>query len=589
MRTINLTGGGLGAATSVRAIWCFDLEYQTCDGERPHPICLTATEVRAGQRRRLWRDELLRLNKLPFDAGADVVVVCFYAAAEMACLLSLGWPLPANVVDLYAEHRVLTNSSRRVDSSLLMAMALRGLPHLAPSDKHAMRNLILERKSWSLAQQQQILDYCQSDSDSTALLFKAMESEIDWPRALLRGRYAKAVAVMERAGVPIDVEMHELLKREWPQLKARLVEKVDRKFRVYDGTIFKIARFANLLEDRGIPWPRLDTGKLDLKDETFKQQALLHPELQELKDLRETLNRMRLSELSVGADGRNRTMLSPFASLTARNQPSTTKFIFGPAKWLRSLIKPPPGYAVAEIDWAAQENGLAAAFSGDELMIDSYMSGDPYLAAAKLAGHAPTDASELSHRAVRDRWKEVVLGVNYGIGPETMAVKIGATVAEARELIDLHKRVYRRFWKWSQDAVDHALLTGEMRTVFGFKRHVVAGDKATSLMNWHMQANGAEMMRIAAIAATEAGIEVCAPIHDAFLIMAPLSVIDEHVAFMRELMSKAGEVVTNGLPIRTEPKVFHYPDRYVDERGIAMWNRIMDLLDMPEARFTTTV
>jgi hypothetical protein len=40
-------------------------------------------------------------------------------------------------------------------------------------------------------------------------------------------------------------------------------------------------------------------------------------------------------------------------------------------------------------------------------------------------------------------------------------------------------------------------------------------------MNWPMQANGAEMMRIAAMAATEAGIEVCAPVHDAFLIAAP--------------------------------------------------------------------
>jgi DNA polymerase I len=30
------------------------------------------------------------------------------------------------------------------------------------------------------------------------------------------------------------------------------------------------------------------------------------------------------------------------------------------------------------------------------------------------------------------------------------------------------------------------------------------------------------MMRIAAIAATEAGIEVCCPVHDAFLISAPI-------------------------------------------------------------------
>src|SRR5262249_26975999 len=161
--------------------------------------------------------------------------------------------------------------------------------------------------------------------------------------------------------------------------------------------------------------------------------------------------------------------------------------------------------------------------------------------------------------------KEVVLGVNYGIGPETMATKMGATVAEAREMIALHKRTYRRFWPWSEQAVDSARLTKEMQTVFGWKRHVVATDKDTSLMNWHMQANGAEMMRLAAIAATEAGIEVCGPIHDAFLIAAPASEIDEQVAFMRELMSQAGEVVTGGLRIRTDATIFRYPDRYMEE------------------------
>ena len=36
-----------------------------------------------------------------------------------------------------------------------------------------------------------------------------------------------------------------------------------------------------------------------------------------------------------------------------------------------------------------------------------------------------------------------------------------------------------------------------------------------------MQANGAEMLRLACCLATERGIEVCAPVHDAVLICAP--------------------------------------------------------------------
>jgi hypothetical protein len=93
-----------------------------------------------------------------------------------------------------------------------------------------------------------------------------------------------------------------------------------------------------------------------------------------------------------------------------------------------------------------------------------------------------------------------------------------------------------------------------------------------------MQAAGAEMMRIAAIAATEAGIEVCAPVHDAFLIAAPLERLDSDVAEMRALMSRAGRAVTGGLDVRTEAEVVRWPDRFMDPRGAAMWQRVVGML-----------
>jgi DNA polymerase-1 len=45
----------------------------------------------------------------------------------------------------------------------------------------------------------------------------------------------------------------------------------------------------------------------------------------------------------------------------------------------------------------------------------------PYLSFAKQARAAPKDATTATHKLVRDRCKAVVLGMNYGIGPETMA------------------------------------------------------------------------------------------------------------------------------------------------------------------------
>jgi hypothetical protein len=58
----------------------------------------------------------------------------------------------------------------------------------------------------------------------------------------------------------------------------------------------------------------------------------------------------------------NRTLLSAFRARSGRNAPSNSKFIFGPSVWLRGLIKPAPGYALAYVDWQQQEFGIAAAF-----------------------------------------------------------------------------------------------------------------------------------------------------------------------------------------------------------------------------------
>jgi DNA polymerase I len=292
---------------------------------------------------------------------------------------------------------------------------------------------------------------------------------------------------------------------------------------------------------------------------------------------------MRLTGLEVGTDGRNRCLLSPFKAVTGRNQPSNTKFAFGPARWLRSLIKPTEASGLAYIDFASQEIGIAAALSGDERMAEGYMQGDPYLAFAKAARLAPPDATKATHKPIRERCKSVVLGTNYGMGPEALAMQAGITPTEAKELLRLHKEAYKPFWQWMDDTVSSAMLTNEMSTVFGWRRRVGREPNARSLMNFPMQGNGSEMLRIAAIAATEAGIEVCAPIHDAFLIASPLDRLNDDVAKMREFMAKSGEAVTGGLRIRTDAEVVKFPNRYSDERGKAMWGRVIGLLEKREA------
>ena len=69
--------------------------------------------------------------------------------------------------------------------------------------------------------------------------------------------------------------------------------------------------------------------------------------------------------------------------------------------WVRGLIRPGPGTALAYVDYEQQEFGIAAALSGDPAMMDAYRSGDPYLAFARQAGAVPAEATKQTHRDVR--------------------------------------------------------------------------------------------------------------------------------------------------------------------------------------------
>jgi hypothetical protein len=282
-----------------REIWCADFEFRADPGAHPWPVCMVAQEVRTGQIVRLWRNELLSLNRAPFDIGTDALFVAYFASAEFGCFLELGWPLPENVLDLYVEHRVETNGVKTLcGDGLLGALAHRGLGHIDAGEKDEMRRLILDRQHWNDDQKRKILDYCSSDVIGTTGLFSKMAPF--WPRALLRGRYMKAVARMERTGVPIDTELYQVLTSNWDSLKEDLIAAVDVDYCVYEGTTFKSNRFAEYLSAHGIAWPKYPNGTIRLDDDTFRDQARRWPELQSLRELRATLSGLRLTGLEVG-------------------------------------------------------------------------------------------------------------------------------------------------------------------------------------------------------------------------------------------------------------------------------------------------
>src|SRR5262249_46657463 len=162
------------------------------------------------------------------------------------------------------------------------------------------------------------------------------------------GRYMAAAARVEWAGVPIDTGTLGRLRSGWEGIKGGLIATVDEAYGVYENGSVREGGLRASPAREGAPPPPAARGRAGAG------RAAL-PQVAPLRELRHSLSQLRLNDLAVGPDGRNRVLLSAFASRTGRNQPSNSRFIFGPSAWLRGLIKPGPGAAVAYVDWEQQE------------------------------------------------------------------------------------------------------------------------------------------------------------------------------------------------------------------------------------------
>ena len=592
-------------------VW--DTEFQTePPGNRPAPVCVTARELRSGREWQHFRGEFG--PGPPFPVDDDTVFAGFYNSAELGFHKALGWPEPNYQIDLYIEFRNLTNGLWLPHGSgLVGAMAYFNLDY--PADKGEMIKII-NSGDYSGDRAPRILHYNWVDMNATAQLLVEIYPKIDVDRALYRGTFPPVAAAMEWHGLPIDVATLERLRHHWADIQDRLIVRIDRNYKIYDGRTFKEDRFDAMLATLRIPWPRLESGRLNLEDDTFRQAAKVYPKIiGPYRELRHALSQMRLEDLAVGSDGRNRVLTSYYRARTSRSQPSNSKSVMGTSVWLRGLIKPLHGRVVISGDYSQQEFGVGAGLAPDLAMQRAYNIGDAYLGFAVEAKATtasavrqylerqrerkrrdlPFDEADTAVHAVRELYKPVVLGIQYERTERGLAQALDIQPIEARRLIEQSHEAFPDFWQWSDKRVNYALSERHTSTVLGWQLHVrpesdeeiggrvrVKSPNARAIRNFAFQANAAEMTRLAARLAWERGLTVLLTVHDALLIEAPEADRLAAAALLEECMVEASLIILGGFALRIDTKIISYPHRYSDPRGKAMWQEVMTLLEAIE-------
>ena len=224
-------------------IWLVDFEYTAFPGHHPTPIVMVARELISGRVLRLAADALLGLRAAPFDTGPDSLFVAYYASAEFSCFLVLGWELPVNVIDLFAEFRNIHNGLETpFGRNLLGALLWFGFPPGDAVEKIEMRLLAIRGGPFTDPEITAWMEYCQSDVEALAKLWTVMAPLLD-ASALLRGRYMKAAALMEWAGIPLDTRTHGQLEKRWDDFKDHLIHEIDPTGTVWRKGKFSVRRF----------------------------------------------------------------------------------------------------------------------------------------------------------------------------------------------------------------------------------------------------------------------------------------------------------------------------------------------------------
>jgi hypothetical protein len=586
-----------------REIWIVDAEYYPGpgkanggrDGDPTTPLCLVAHEMRTGRTVRLRQHEFGPFP--PYRLDLDALIVSYMATAEFGVHAALGWGQPACALDAYVEFRHYVNDGAvkaqdRDKGFYSLAGALRYFcePELDTAHKTGMRERILQGPPFSGAEAQAFLDYCEDDVRALARLFTHIVPTIrSLPHALFRAKFQWVMAQTERRGVPMDLPTLSRIRRQWTGMQCDLVTEIDRWFGIYEidengVPHWRKENFEDYVRRNGMAWPRYQSGALDETDQTFREMAGKYPFIEPLRELRYSLSKLRLNDLQVGTDARNRTLLGAYGTKTGRNAPSNTRFVFSPAKWIRFLITPPPGSVLIHRDYKQQEVRIAAILSGDKALLEACESGDCYLGIATQLGFVAESVSPAELRAVRTLFKTVVLGILYGISARSLAIRAGISLYEAGEIRARLRARFRVFEDFALSTTDHAGLLLEISSPLGWIMQTPPGINPRTVRNFPIQATAAEILHVACVLAERRGIHIVAPVHDAIMIEAAIEQAEEVSSTLDRVMRDAAAIALRGYELPTDVQMVEPGRRYYDERGEAMWNTVNKLVAKREAQ-----
>ena len=448
---------------------------------------------------------------------------------------------------------------------------------ISSEHKDRMRDIIL--KGDHNKHKEDIKKYCESDTIYLERLAYEIDGIIKKYNSSYRGvgsygKYCLDCAVIENTGIPISGERLTNFMSNYNALIYNIVKECNnvQPFFVWDDKAHKFVRsyklFEQYIDSLNINWERTKSLKYKQDKDTLKNAESLHPILKlnnTMTALREvgyfSPTRSKNILVNIGSDGRIRASTMPYGAKTSRNQPRPTNgFILLMSRWIRNLVD---GTIIGG-DYASQEIYLQGILSDDKNFIEAYKNGDPYIWFAKKCGSIPNDVFivdglytvdnipvskdlQIKYKADRNVYKQMLLGVGYGMGENSLALRLTAArlaflskeekenaeivsklviagkdkcypyERRAVSYLDNYKKIFKTYDQWKWDVLNFYKKHNYLNLSDGW---CIIGNetKSTTVKNFLVQGEASVILRKAVSLCLDNGLIVVATLHDAIYI-----------------------------------------------------------------------
>ena len=382
------------------------------------------------------------------------------------------------------------------------------------------------------------------------------------PALIVEMAFVREVALLEKWGLPVDLEEVEKLLKESDRKIQKKIMDFYIKYRVDPMSTKQIGNF--LTQKLNLSLPETHKGNIATDDRALSMYSDVQEvrEILEIRRLKKSIDKLRELENHV-KNGRVYPEFKQIGAVTGRMASSNPNVQNIPRE-MRTLFRAEEGNLFVIADFSQIELRIAAEYVGDENMIRAFNEGkDLHRYTASLVLEKTEDEVTSGERQIA---KAMNFGLIYGISARSLSqyaqTQYGADLdpGSAETLRRKFFQYFSTFQEWhekvkkqlrEEDRVEGTTLLGRPYSATTF----------TDAVNYPIQGTGADLLKLAVllfnVEVRKRGLRarVVNLVHDEILVECPQEQAGEVAHLLESAMKRAGSIVLKKVPVEAEVNI----------------------------------